>query len=337
MLNKIKTLQKKGLTHHALNIPTFLVQTGFIRENPDQTGTVNRILSEDKVKLGTVHCDLVFGATLFSYFLTTHQNLALNGYEDKKYNDRIIISFDERTHLLKCLKARQDHRIKVVEQGIEKFVKYNNPNQKITVNNNTFSIFDSLKLDKKKRTVTFKFSNEFINELSNRKNPLTFIQVADLKEVRSNKIAGFIYVLMRSISGIKKQKFFHQKYLEQIFAITKNADQILRSAFKTLGRQESVIAEKKTKRKGKKHNYLVEWKKFFIKKIKESTTRKLFDNKLNESPSKAIATNKKDSISKPVEKKGTVKVSEELLGENYYLQCFANKKKSRKKNKTIFA
>ncbi|EJL6857524.1 hypothetical protein NMS90_004741, partial [Vibrio alginolyticus] len=265
----------------------FLVQTGFIRENPDQTGTVKRILSKDKVNLGTIHCDLVFGATLFSYFLTTHQNLALNGYEDKKYNDRVTISYSERTHLLKCLKARQDHRIKVVEQGIEKFVKYNNPDQKITVNNNTFSIFDSLKFDKKKRTITFKFSKEFINELSNRKNPLTFIQVADLKEVRSNKIAGFIYVLASSISGINKQKFLQQKYLEQIFAITKNADQILRSAFKTLEKQESVIAEKKTKRKGEKHNFVVKCKKFLIQKIKKATDRKLFDNNKSETTVKS--------------------------------------------------
>ncbi|MGL1179049.1 hypothetical protein ACSTLD_14550 [Vibrio parahaemolyticus] len=287
MLNKIKTLKNKGLSHHSLNIPTFLVQTGFIRENPEQTGTVKRILSKDKVKLGTVHCDLVFGATLFSYFLTTHQNLALNRYEDTKYNDRVTISFDERTHLLKCLKARQDHRIKVVEQGIEKFVKYNNPDQKITLNNKTFSIFDSLKLDKKKRTITFKFSKEFINELSNRKNPLTFIQVADLKEVRSNKIAGFIYVLASSISGLNKQKFLKQKYLEQIFAITKNADQILRSAFKTLEKQESVIAIKDTKRKGKKDNFLVKCKKFLIQKIKKATTRKLFDNNKTETTVKS--------------------------------------------------
>lgn len=68
------------------------------------------------------------------------------------------------------------------EMTIKKYAFKRN-NQKSIINTETFSIFSKLSVNTQSRTLTFKFSEEFLNYLNNQKNPFTYIQIEDLKKL----------------------------------------------------------------------------------------------------------------------------------------------------------
>ncbi|HAS6066009.1 TPA: hypothetical protein I7114_04670 [Vibrio vulnificus] len=322
MLNPITSI-KKGLSFDVLNLPTYLIQSGFIRDNINQTETIYTATTGETVRLNTVHCELRVGAPLFSYLLTHHQNLSLNKWNESK--DTITVKYGKHSDLLKCLKARENHRIGAIEKLLERFVTYLKPEQQITLKGETFSIFDTLEVDYEERTITYRFSEQFINSLSERKYPFTYIQIEDLKEVGSNKLAGHIFLYSKSIAKMD-EKYLRKDKLSAMFAIVKNTNQYIDSALETLKNKGIVLIEKFVGTEEVDGLYK-RFSQYVFKKIKKSTVRK----------AKAPTTVKKDSVSKPVETQGTIKVSEELLGENYYLQCYSRLKNNKKKNKTIFA
>ncbi|WP_411062349.1 hypothetical protein AAFX13_00185 [Vibrio parahaemolyticus] len=270
MFQQINSI-KNGLSHEVLNLPTFLIQSGFFRKNIEQNGTIYTMTKGETVSLNTVHCNLVIGLPLFSFLLTTQHNLALDKSNE---DDEITVKYGKHSKLLKCLKARENHRIRAVEAHLDTFVKYLNPEQKITLNRKSFSIFETLKVNKKDRTITFKISDKFMVELSKRTNPLTYVQNEDLREVQSNGIAGSIFIYTRSISKMKK-RYLLKKRIAKMFGIVKNTNQSIDSAFKTLKSKGILVFEKIINYK-MSNGFLEVFSKYVITEIKEATVRKIF-------------------------------------------------------------
>ena len=246
MLTNLKGLKKTGLSIKTLNLPTFLVQVGFFRKNATNEVIIENKLRKETINLGKSNCDITFGAPLFSYLLTLHQNEALRKNQDG--NNEITINYGERTALLKFLKERQRHTIKAVEEGIKEFVSKLNPQEIISVNNKKFPIFSTLSFNSKKQTITFVFSEMFIEHLNKDNNPLTYIQIEDLKSLNSNKTSASLFIITSSMSNLNQEKYRTGKYFAQCLLFDGfNKNQKIDSAFKSLEEKGFIKVDKKIK------------------------------------------------------------------------------------------
>ncbi|CAK1863811.1 Replication initiation protein [Vibrio crassostreae] len=268
MSKLFNTEKNQGLSTESYNLFAFLIQGGFFRTNIDQGGEVKNNLRNETLNFGEMHCNLIFGMPILSYITTTHHNESLS---DKRGEKGILtISYDQHTPFLKFLKARQRHTIKAVEEGIEHFIKYLNPEHQMTVNGQTFSMFKHLKLDTKARTLSFEFDTQFIKAVNRDRKPFTFVQIDELNEVKSNKTSGYLFLLTKSYGGLNKVKFLKKSYLAQLLGMDTNSNQKIDSAFKSLGDKGIVEVKKQISWFRNQAGKIVFWSKYIISKIKNT-------------------------------------------------------------------
>ena len=274
MLNEITSLKSKGISTKCLNLPTGLVQAGFFRNNKKQFGEIENKLRKENIILNEMHCNIVFGITIFSYFITTHQNEAIADSKNFKNRNAIKIEYGQHTPFLKALKERQRHRIADVEKGLDYFIESLNPENEMTVNGKTFSIFTTLVRDHKNKTVFFTFNPLFIEYLSNDKHPFTYIQVEELQKVNSNKTGATIFLMNSSMSGINKEKYLTKKYLAQCLGFTgDNSNQKIDNALKGLN-EKGIVQSKKVIKKSTFGGKVYYWSMYVFGKV-VSASRKL--------------------------------------------------------------
>ncbi|MEL0628067.1 hypothetical protein [Psychromonas aquatilis] len=270
-VDKIKSLGNQGLSYKSFNLPSFLVQVGFFRKNSTNSVIIENKLRKETINLGKCSCDITIGTPLFSYLLTTHHNLALNKGND--LNKGITIEYGEKTSLLKSLKERQRHTIKAIESGIKEFVYRLNSDNEITVNNITFSIFENLEVNTEERTISYSFSNDFIEFLGREKNPLTYISIEDLKSLNSNKTSATLLFMTKSMSNLNNNKTRTRKYLAKCLIFDgNNSNQKIDNAFKNLVEKGFLTVSKKIKSM-KVGNKIYFWSLYVFDKIKKSTKK----------------------------------------------------------------
>ncbi|MFA0462819.1 MULTISPECIES: hypothetical protein [unclassified Vibrio] len=268
MSKSFNTGKNQGLSTESYNLFAFLIQGGFFRTNINQRGLIKNDLRSETLYFGEMHCNLIFGMPILSYITTTHHNESLSDKCGEK--SVLTISYDQHTPFLKFLKARQRHTIKAVEEGIEHFIKYLNPDHQMTVNGQTFSMFKHLKLDTKTRTLSFEFDTQFIKAVNRDRKPFTFVQIDELNDVKSNKTSGYLFLLTKSYGGLNKVKFFKKSYLAKLLGIDTNSNQKIDSAFKSLGDKGIVEVEKQVSWFKNQAGKIVFWSKYVISKIKDT-------------------------------------------------------------------
>jgi len=278
MTKSNKNPKNKALSHRALNLVTGFVQIGFHRSDEKQITEIDNSIQNEIITSSNMHCDIKLGTSIFSHCLTTFHNDELmtdtnqQAKTAKKHSysnngeDGITIEYGQYSHFLKFLKLRERHTLKAIDEGMEKFVKNldesnemtiqkyvnrqeNGQKVKIKTTSETFSIFSKLSVNTQARTLTFKFSAEFINYLNSKKSPFTHIQIEDIKKLKSNRTSASLFMMVRSIAGMTKQKFFTRKYLANCLGFTgNNSNQKLDSAFENLTNRKALKVEKKIKK-----------------------------------------------------------------------------------------
>lgn len=268
---------KKGFSKETIILPTFLIQSGFFRNRTNQIGSIDNKIRSEIIELNNIQADLKFGILIFSEMLKTHQNKALKhrGADNNPTTLKFGLCSD---NLVKACKTKSNYTISQVSEGIELFCKDLAPENEISItkNNkqNTFSIFNCLVVDSKKRTVTFRFSDEFIAFLNNDNSAITYINIDDFIKVGSNKTGGSIFLMTQSVSNLRQDTFFLTKYLSQALGIHKNCNKLFNNAFENLENKGLLNFEKVVTATPVAEDKWIKWSLYKIKSIAKSVVKK---------------------------------------------------------------
>jgi hypothetical protein len=272
---------KKGFSKETIIAPTFMIQSGFFRNRTEQPNPIKNPIRNEIVELNNIQLDIKHGALIFSEMLKIHQHTAL-----KKENEQTItLKFNScADELVRACKVKSNYTITQISEALKLFSTDLAPSKVISVislkdnKRETFSIFSKLKLNQKNKTISFVFSNDFINFLNKEECSITYIQVDEFIKVASNKTGGSLFFMIQSISNIKKEKFFATKYLINALGIYKNCNKLLNNAFENLKDKGFLNFEKIVTAKPLAGNKWLKWSIYKIqniaKKVVESTAIK---------------------------------------------------------------
>lgn len=267
-IEPIKGLKNTGLSLNCLNLPSGFVQVAMFKSNHISTQAhsleIENKIRKERINLNNIKCDVTFGAPIFSYFITQHQNIAISRREVKV----IELKYGKGTEFLKFLKTRETHKIAAVDKAFEDFYSNLNPERHITVNGKSFAIFSILEVDTVAKTVSFRFSKEFMEYLNKDKNPLTYIQIEDLKTIKSNRTSATLFMMDQSVSGLDKERYRTRKYIALCLGFFgNNSNQKIDSAFASLEEKGLVKVKKKIKAT-KVGNKVYFWALYVFDKVK---------------------------------------------------------------------
>lgn len=242
----------KGFSKETIIQVTSLLTSGFIRHTEEkQTKPIVNLSRNETVKLNGLKIDLRSGALIFSELLKTHQHTAMNNQD----NNEITLECGSKSPILRACSIKSNVTIAEVKGFVQKFCDELSNDKKITITKenfkkktiireNSFIIFSILKYNDKENSLTFKFSEDFINFINAEGNALTIIQVDDFTKVKSNKTSGILFLISQSMSNLRNRKYFKQEHLINVLVIKKNANQILNNAFENLEKNGMLIFEK---------------------------------------------------------------------------------------------
>lgn len=296
MLTILKSYQQ-GFSKETIILPTFLIQSGFFRNRTDQVKVIKNNFRSEELELNNLQTDIKHGALAFSEMLKIHQHTALN----KSTNETITLDLKKGSdQLIRACKIKSNYTISEITESLKVFCKDLSPENEISVTNfkknkkDTFNIFSKLTLDTKNQTISYAFSEAFLNFLNKEKNAITYIQIDEFIKVASNKTGGVLYLITQSISNMTKEKFFTNNYLSDALGIYKNHNRVFNNALKNLKEKGFLAFEKIVKAKKISDNKWLKWSIYKIKDIAKKTFKvksKTFNSQNNSN--KAIEINSK--------------------------------------------
>ncbi|HFG1773366.1 TPA: hypothetical protein ACGF4T_002108 [Vibrio cholerae] len=240
-------MSNKPLTHYdflsnqVLALPTELLQVGFFRNNPVQnTTTIKHNLSQQCYDLEGLYCDTYVEIVLFSLLLVEYHNYYLDPSNEENV-EAVTLNLNNGSKIFKQLKLKGKLKNELLIGKIESFIE-RFKRSTFSVNDEPFSIFETLFINPHDNTLRFDFDEDFIDYLNDRKHSLTLIQKSDFVAIkRKNQIP--IFLIVQSIRGLD-DPFFTKSYISNILGIKGDLNKKLSISFEKLKEKHVLEYEK---------------------------------------------------------------------------------------------